>query len=43
MVATTNQDKSCKAGEGREGVISEECEDRGSEVTAAVKANNTDT
>ena len=41
MVATTNQDKSCEAGEGREGVISEECEDGGSKVTTAVKTNHT--
>ena len=52
MVATTNQDKTCEPGEGRrgsceagdrrEGVLGEECEDGGSEVTTAVKTNNTD-
>ena len=66
MVATTNQNKSCEAGEGgrrrgnceagrrrgsceagdggREwgGVLGEECEDGGGEITAAVETNYAD-
>ena len=47
MIAATNQNYSCEPGEvrdgweGGEGVVSEECEDGGREITTTMKTNNT--